>query len=78
MPKKENFKILYAMSFAWQLGFLVAAPLGILIFLGLWADKTFQTGPLFVLTGIIVGLVTTVYEVYHMLSPLIHNEHKHG
>ncbi len=77
MAKQEQFKILYALSFAWQLGFLIAAPLGILIVLGLWLDNTIHTAPLFILLGIFVGLATTFYEVYHMLAPLIHNDHKH-
>ena len=77
MPKKERFQILYALSFAWQLGFLIAAPLGILIFLGFWVDKIFHSGPFFVLVGIMGGIVVTIVEVYQMLVPLIHNNHKH-
>jgi F0F1-type ATP synthase assembly protein I len=76
MPKRENFKILYALSFAWQLGFLIAAPLALMIILGLWLDKVLNTGPLLVILGVLAGLVVTAYEVYNMLTPLIHKQNK--
>lgn len=71
MPKHGNFKILYALSFAWQLGFLIAAPLTILIIIGLWIDNILKTGPLLVISGVLIGLTITIYEIYHMLLPLI-------
>ncbi len=77
MSKKEQFKTLYALSFAWQLGFLIAAPLAIMIFLGLWVDRIFQSSPWFLLGGLVLAIITTIYEVYHLLSPLIHSAYKH-
>jgi|GEM_PF-728488 len=71
MPRQNNFKVFYSLSLAWQLGFLIAIPIGGFMFLGFWADKSLETSPLFTMTGLIVGLVVTVYEVYHLLAPLI-------
>lgn len=71
MPQKNNFKIFYAMSIAWQLGFLIAVPIGCFIFLGFLSDNFFKTQPLFLIIGFLVGAVITVYEVYHLLVPLI-------
>ncbi len=71
MPKKNNFKTFYALSFAWQLGFIIAVPIGLFIFLGGVADKFFGVQPLFMIFGFLVGVVITAYEVYHILIPLI-------
>jgi F0F1-type ATP synthase assembly protein I len=71
MASKNSFKTFYAISWAWQLGFLIAVPLGCFLALGFWIDKIFNTAPFFLILGIIVGLVTAVYEVYHSLIPLI-------
>lgn len=67
----SNFKTWYALSIAFQLGFLIAAPILGFILLGLWLDKTLASFPLFLIIGIIVGMVITFYEVYHFLIPLI-------
>lgn len=71
MSQKNNFKIFYALSLAWQLGFIVAVPLGGFLFLGFLVDKFFKTQPLFLIVGLLVGVIVTVYEVYHLLVPLI-------
>jgi F0F1-type ATP synthase assembly protein I len=76
MAKNDNFKKFYAVSFAWQLGFLIIFSLGGFMFLGLEADKYFNTNPLFLIIGLIVGLVVSIYETYHMLIPIIKTEEK--
>ena len=73
MQKKDNFKTFYTLSFAWQLGFLIAIPIGGFLFLGHIGDKFFGTQPLFLLIGLVVGIIITVYEVYQLLIPLIKN-----
>jgi F0F1-type ATP synthase assembly protein I len=69
--EKSGFKIWYAMAFAFQLGFLIIAPIAGLILLGLWADKVFHTFPLLLAVGITTGLIVTAYDIYHFLTPLI-------
>lgn len=77
MPEKykNGFKIWYAISFAFQLGFLIVAPIGGFMLLGLWGDSSFHTSPFLLIAGIIVGVVITVYEVYHLLAPLIKRDY---
>ena len=77
MRKDDNFETFYAISLAWQLGFLVALPVAGFIWLGWWGDKVWHTSPLFLLIGAVVGLVVTVSEVHHMLAPLLDND-KHA
>lgn len=38
---------------------------------GLWLDNKFGTKPLFVIIGLVLGLVVAGYGVYQMLLPLI-------
>ena len=71
MPRKEEFKVFYALSLAWQLGFLIAVPIGGFLLLGHLADRIFKSQPLFLIIGAAVGLTITIYEVYHLLLLLI-------
>ncbi len=64
-------KLIYALSFAAQLGFLVVAPLAGFIWLGVWLDGRLAAAPRFTLTGLFVGLAITTYETYHLLAPLL-------
>ena len=41
---------------------------------GLWLDNKFGTKPLFVIVGLILGLIVAGYGVYQMLLPLIRNK----
>ncbi len=74
MAKKNTPNTIYAISFAWQLGFLIAVPIAAFLLLGLFADRFFGTYPLFLILGIIVGIAITIYEVYNLLIPLIKKE----
>lgn len=70
-PEKNNFKIAYALSLAWQLGFLVAVPIGVFLFLGFRGDKALGTSPLLLIISLLIGVIITIYEVYHLFIPLI-------
>ena len=76
MSEKGNFKTFYALSLAWQLGFLIALPIAGFLFLGFLGDKFFKTEPLLLLLGLLVGIIITIYEVYHLLIPLIKDKEK--
>ncbi len=43
------------------------------IFGGRWLDGKFDTEPLFMIVGLVLGAVVAVYGVYRMLLPLISN-----
>ncbi len=38
---------------------------------GLWLDNTINTKPLFVIIGLILGIIVAVYGVYLILVPII-------
>jgi len=71
---KDGFKLWYAISFAFQLGFIVVFPIVGFIVLGLWIDRAFNSTPLLLIVGVFVGFAVTVYEVYHFLIPLIESK----
>jgi ATP synthase protein I len=51
----------------WYIGLsIVAGVLG-----GLWLDDRINTKPLFVIIGLILGIVVAVYGVYRMFMPLL-------
>lgn len=66
-----QFKIWYAVSIALQLGFLIVFPIGGFILLGIVCDDYLATHPLFVILGAFVGFFITVYEIYHLLVPIL-------
>jgi F0F1-type ATP synthase assembly protein I len=74
---KNNFKTAYAISLAWQLGFLIAVPIIAFLALGFWADGRLGTEPLLLVFGLFVGMAVTAYEVYHLLAPLMSGEEPH-
>ncbi len=44
---------------------------GVLIFFsGLWLDNKFNTNPIFVIVGLLLGVITAIYGVYRILSLL--------
>ncbi len=55
------------LGIGWYIGLsIIAGVLG-----GLWLDNTINTKPLFVIIGLIFGIVIAVYGVYHIVTPLI-------
>lgn len=57
-------------SVGWFVG--VSLLLGVLG--GLWLDSEFGTKPLFVIVGLILGIIVAAYGVYRMFLPLIRNK----
>lgn len=52
--EKEEQKLL---PLAFEIGWTIALPLVGLALLGRWADKIFQTSPLFLLTGTVLAIM---------------------
>jgi ATP synthase protein I len=49
--------------------------IGLCIFLGvwggLWLDNKLNTKPVFIMVGLIIGVIAAFYGIYRMLLPLI-------
>ena len=55
-------------------GFFIAACILIGTFAGLWLDGKLNTKPLFMIGGLVIGLVVAFYGVYQMIRPLMGNK----
>ena len=55
-------------------GFFIAACILIGTFAGLWLDSKLDTRPIFMLVGLIIGLIVAGFGVYQMLLPLMDNK----
>ena len=71
MDQRSTFHLAYAISFALQLGFLVAASIIGFLLIGLWLDSHLRTQPTFLLLGVAVGITMTIVEVAHYIEPLL-------
>ena len=52
-------------------GFFIAICILLGTFTGLWLDGKFNTEPLFIIGGLVVGLAIAIYGVYRMIRPLM-------
>jgi ATP synthase protein I len=43
---------------------------------GLWLDKKFDTQPILILIGLVLGLILAFWGVYQMLIPIIKDSNK--
>lgn len=64
-------KLFYAISLAFQMGFLIAIPLVIFTVLGIFLDDNFDTFPLFLMVFVGIGLITTFFDVYYLVLPFL-------
>ncbi|MDE1970524.1 MAG: AtpZ/AtpI family protein [Patescibacteria group bacterium] len=70
----DQFKVWYAVSLAWQLGFYIVLPIAFMMWLGNAVDRAWNISPLGVSIGIFLGIVLTVYEITHLLMPLLSHD----
>ena len=59
-------------------GFFIGGSIVLGVFAGLWLDNKFNTKPILMIVGLILGLVVAFYGVYQMLIPLLSNKKEKG
>jgi len=59
-----------------ELGFLVALPLVVFLVLGVFLDKRFETFPIFLISGIIIGLILTFVDIRYLILPFLEKRSK--
>ncbi len=57
-------------------GFYIAACIVGGILGGLWLDHKFNTKPIFLIVGLILGLVAAFWGVYQMILPMVNDNKK--
>lgn len=71
MGNKSNSKLFNALSFALELGFLIAVPFGGFIFLGFLGDRWLGARPIFLIIGVVIGAIIAFYGAYRSLIPVV-------
>lgn len=66
--KKERSAMWLALDLAWELGYIIVIPIVILGVGGAYADKKFETSPLFLLIGIIIAFTITSVAAYRKIK----------
>ena len=54
-------------------GFFIGGAIFLGVVGGIWLDCKLNTGPVFMLIGLILGIITAGFGVYQMLLPLLVN-----
>jgi F0F1-type ATP synthase assembly protein I len=52
-------------------GFFIGASIVLGVFIGRWLDSKFETEPVMMIVGLILGLALAFYGVFRMLVPLL-------
>ena len=55
-------------------GFFIGGSIVMGVVAGLWLDNRLDTKPVFILSGLVLGIIVAGYGVYQMLLPLIRNK----
>ena len=55
-------------------GFFVGTCIIMGVIGGLWLDNKLNTAPVFILVGLVLGVVVAAFGVYQMLLPLLHDK----
>jgi ATP synthase protein I len=71
MNKKPSPSAWGTMAAVGQLGLTVAIPIALGAILGSYLDGRFTTGHLFVLLGLLLGLIAGIYGAYRLFSRLL-------
>jgi ATP synthase protein I len=59
-------------------GFFVAGTILLGILGGRWLDNKLNSEPFFIITGLILGVITAFLGMYNMLRPFIENDKDRG
>ncbi len=57
-------------------GFFIGGAILLGVVTGLWLDAKFNTEPILMLVGLILGITVAFYGVYQMLLPLMKKQNK--
>ena len=74
--KSDQLNVFYALSLAWQMGFLIIAPILLFLFGGYMIDKWLKNAPFFIVISIFAALAVSVYEIHHLIKPMLESSRK--
>lgn len=68
MSKKPQPSVWGPLALVGQLGLTIAIPIALLTIAGSYLDGITHTGPLFVLLGLLLGLISGIFGAYRLFK----------
>lgn len=65
--KNQPPSVLRSLALVGQLGLTIAVPIAVLAIGGNWLDGVVHSGHVFVLIGLLLGLISGIYGAYRLL-----------
>ncbi len=69
--KNQPPSVLKSLALIGQLGLTIAVPIAVLAIAGNWLDGVAHTGHVFVLIGLLLGLISGIYGAYRLLARML-------
>lgn len=66
----------YVLGMGAGLGFVLALPLALCIFLGALVDSKLETKPIILVISVLVGIVLTILNLYKIIIPFLEKRSK--
>ncbi|KUK49589.1 MAG: hypothetical protein XD75_0420 [Parcubacteria bacterium 33_209] len=76
LPPQKNTNIGYVLGMGSGLGFVLAVPMVVAIFLGVMIDKKLETFPIALIISILVGVGLTIVNLYKIIIPFLEKRSK--
>lgn len=73
---KKNTQLWSALSFAWELGYIIAIPIAAFGFGGAFLDKKYGTSPLFIFIGFFLSIIISSIGIYRKAKIIISEAEK--
>lgn len=65
---KDTRRTYYIIAVSGYITILLVAPVVLFLLLGFWLDSFFHTGHIFVISGVIIGFVGSVFNVFKVME----------
>lgn len=70
---QQNSETVSMLGFAWELGYSIALPLAAFALAGRYADRQWETSPVFLLLGMGCAVAISAYSVYRKVKRVLEN-----
>jgi len=76
LPPQKNTSIGYVLGMGSGLGFVLAFPLVLAIFLGVMIDRSLETFPIALIISVLIGVGLTIVNLYKIIIPFLEKRSK--
>jgi F0F1-type ATP synthase assembly protein I len=76
IDRETNREIFYSLELVSKLGISIALIAGFFLMAGIFLDRKFGTGHIFLLVCLVLSIIVSIYDIYVLLEPIIGSEKK--